>query len=111
MKCNAFLVNRTNPKTGKVSKFASYEPNCTIDIMEWLQKSTRPSIFSELTLQEDRCDGTIRVRVSAEDEPYMGGSSAVLEVELSCDKCGHSHYPSILDFNTWLNKILEKVDG
>ena len=36
------------------------------------------------------CGGDISVEIRADEDPYMGGVSAVLEVELTCTKCGNT---------------------
>lgn len=38
------------------------------------------------------CDGQIIATVEAEEEPYMGGSSAVFSVSYRCDKCSNQFF-------------------
>lgn len=41
------------------------------------------------------CEGKIVATVTAEDEPYMGGSSAVFSITYKCDTCDNEFYPEL----------------
>jgi hypothetical protein len=42
------------------------------------------------------CGGDIIVRIAAEEEPYMGGVSAALVIDVKCARCGWTyHGPAI----------------
>lgn len=55
------------------------------------------------------CEGKISVSVDAEDEPYMGGSSAVLAINYKCYECGNAFYPQLPQTAEDLNKLLERM--
>jgi hypothetical protein len=55
------------------------------------------------------CDGKIEARVEAEDEPYMGGSSAVLTITYTCEKCHGQHFPHLPEDSKSLGKFLTEV--
>ena len=52
------------------------------------------------------CDGNIVATVEAEDEPYMGGSSAVLSLTYKCDKCGNEFFPELPQSSEELSAML-----
>ena len=41
------------------------------------------------------CEGKIVATVAAEDEPYMGGTSAVFSITYKCDTCDNDFYPEL----------------
>ena len=59
------------------------------------------------------CEGRIRVEIAAEDEPYMGGSSATLEVGYSCSLCDNRFWPELPaadKINEFLEGLISKID-
>jgi hypothetical protein len=61
------------------------------------------------TLRDDVtvCPGEIKVEIVARDEPVMGGSYAVLEIDYKCDHCGNTHFPSLPSDGESLSRLLE----
>lgn len=55
------------------------------------------------------CEGKISVKIEAEDEPYMGGSSAVLSITYKCYECGNTFFPHLPQTSDALNALLEGV--
>lgn len=85
---------------GRRGASTSGEPPVTVaDLRDWMSTHRKvPSVFMPSPPQPDavRCDGVLVASVKAVDEPYMGGSSAALEIVVTCDRCGHTyHGPSM----------------
>ena len=60
----------------------------------------------------EECGGTIKVWIQALDEPYFGGSSASLEVEWKCDRCGWIAFEFPTDRDdlcSFINELTEDV--
>lgn len=59
------------------------------------------------------CGGKVMASVEATDEPYYGGSSAVLEVGYECQRCSNRFWPELPDsgrINEFLTKFIEEMD-
>lgn len=74
------------------------------DLKEALRKSKFPpherTVMYKEPPQEGAalCGGEIKASVAARDEPYMGGTSATLEITYVCKRCGHTyHGPDLPD--------------
>ena len=52
------------------------------------------------------CDGNVVATVEAEEEPYMGGSSAILSITYKCDKCANDFFPELPQSGEELSAML-----
>lgn len=112
MKCKKILVmgwknEIYKERNSKIQMLLSLSPDANMD--DYLQGDWQKHWVVDHT---EPCDGTIRVSVSAQEEPYFGGVSAELYVNFSCSKCKMSDesLPDQYNFNEWLQSILDKVD-
>jgi hypothetical protein len=114
MKCKAKLIYCTNKK-GVRKIFGTLPPNCNREeAFAWFDRIQTQS-RNKLDMLADNgemweCQGKVKAHIVAEDEPYMGGSSAVLRVTFRCDTCGHTNYPNLPDeynVDEWINGILD----
>lgn len=108
MKCNSRIYFFTGTKKIAFSVPPPY--NDASSIIAYNQKH-RKNFMSRVDLDNfSKCTGNVRIRVSAEDEPYFGGTSASLNIEYKCDHCGQTNYSGLPDnehaLNVWLNNIL-----
>jgi hypothetical protein len=55
----------------------------------------------------DICGGDVTVRVKAIDEPYFGGSSAMLELYNECSRCKFPYYDKMFE----LERGIHSLDG
>ena len=116
MKCRAKVIYyQKKNKNGSKRIAMTLKPNMSDDEIAWtLDHANKKTL--ELTARNGlmyECQGKIIMEVSAEDEPYMGGSSAVLAVRYKCDTCGHAYYPQLPDshnLDEWLNNILSNME-
>ena len=115
MKCGAKLVYfKKLDKKGNLRIFRAYPPESTEkEIWESLPKErTRIKLMGRL----GRCCGNVKCTVYAEDEPYYGGNSAILDVTCKCDFCGMVYgkdskdVPDEYNINDWINKILDEKE-
>lgn len=117
MICNTWIIDVTTKKAknSKImtvcshtinGKFIGYdEANSYIDRIG-LHKDTKVENLRH-------CDGKITVEIKAVDEPYYGGSSAMLEVNYKCDKCEFPYYESLpnqYNINEFMKNIIEFFD-
>lgn len=72
------------------------------NVMSWWGTSDLGVFNSQPTFEQyleapntEVCDGNIVATVDAEDEPYMGGSSAAFTVSYKCDRCDNQFYPEL----------------
>lgn len=60
----------------------------------------------------ETCDGRIVAEISCYDDPYMGGTTATMEVIFRCDRCGQTHFPElpigVQGLNDWITKKIEE---
>lgn len=112
MKCNAKVIYRKNGKIFITLPPGKPDEEYEYVISQFTQKElSKINLFAKNGLLYE-CQGKVKMEVSAEDEPYYGGTSAKLEVVYKCDTCGHSYYPNMPDsynLNIWLNGILDKI--
>jgi hypothetical protein len=81
---------------------------CKKNNKKWLEKVDLYAISNIMY----ECQGKVSVEVKAVDEPYMGGSSASLEVEYKCSICGCTYYKNMPDkhnINDWMNFIISDL--
>jgi hypothetical protein len=107
MRCNCFVRRWETPKG---------RPR--MDVRSWWH-TTDLGVGGETTsvklLEEgfEICGGTIRASVEAVDEPYMGGSSAILEVSFRCGTCDWTFYPELpnqYSINEFLTKVISELE-
>lgn len=111
MKCNAKIIYYKE-KTTKGKERIAYTVNPDLLGEEVVGMIPRTSIPKVSLSKVNRCQGKIVIFVTAEEEPYMGGSSATLEVNYRCDTCGHRFYPRLptsYNINEWLTKVIEEL--
>lgn len=84
MKCQARIV-----KTYKTKK-----ANCV-----WPETVYGPVPEESLEWKEV-CGGDLTAKVRAVDDPYYGGSSADLELEVECSRCRAGYFPGIFSLMT-----------
>lgn len=105
------------PSRGKGKAFTTASANID-EISSWLKTKRRvPQVFTPTAPEPgaELCGGTIEALVAAEDEPYMGGSSAVLSISYKCSRCGHTYHgttlPSDSDtLSAWLTAQIAALD-
>jgi hypothetical protein len=76
-----------------------------------------PSLWSKNMTKLDLdalevCGGDIQASVLAVDEPYYGGSSASLEVNYRCDRCGQTKFdglPDAYSISDFLTAVIAKM--
>jgi len=89
MRCGCFVLNDRTPKGRKRQKIVSW----------WHTSDLGPlgDLTSAGLLAEGYkvCEGKIKVKVTAEDEPYYGGCSAVFSIDYVCEECGWTFYPHL----------------
>lgn len=69
----------------------------------------QPSREELLAAGGEVCDGNIEVSINAEEEPYMGGCSAVLDITYRCSKCSSTYYPHLPQNGDELSSFVQKT--
>ena len=90
-------------------QIAYFVSQCEKNNKQWLRKV---NLYSPNGIMYE-CQGNVTMEVRAVDEPYMGGTSAALEVEYRCSKCNCTYYKNMPDeysLNDWLNVIVSNMD-
>ncbi len=121
MKCRAKIVYYKKLKANGQKRIAyTFKPGATDAEQAWFLNQS-PFLYKDADNKFDifarngemyECQGKVTAEIVAEDEPYMGGSSASLEVIFKCDTCGHTYYPNLptkYTINEWVNGILDKL--
>lgn len=114
MKCKTGLIYVTNKK-GVRKIHTTLPPNCTREeAFSWFNRCQEYTKLNLDMLASNgeiwECQGKIKVHILAEEDPYFGGTSAVLRVTFKCDTCGNTNYPNLPDsynINEWVNGILD----
>ena len=57
------------------------------------------------------CEGEVAVKVEAEEEPYYGGSSAVLSIKYECNFCGNTFFPELPQTGEGIALMVESFIG
>lgn len=77
---------------------------------------TEPKNLNELEgrIEVVICQGDIESQIRAENDPYYGGTNAVLLVNFVCNQCGGGYYPErnlpiSYNINEWINNILKEI--
>jgi hypothetical protein len=105
MKCKNFVLieKRKRKGSGKEYDFPKV-------VQSWLHKENGgytpvPGI--------EECGGKIVATIKANEEPYMGGVSAVLEVTFTCVRCNCFFFPELptsdKSLSEFITMLLEKV--
>ena len=106
MKCNCWVLpHATNKNKAKLLTF----PQGTWELSEnQLLGQKQKNRVNEI----ERCKGKIIAIVKAINEPYFGGSSAQLDVEYTCSRCG-SHWsydlPNEYNISDFLTNYVENL--
>lgn len=112
MKCNAriyYWANKRKNNKRVLHTIVSIRGRDSEQI-SWIEKSMN-ELSKNVDPNFDVCDGNIIGEILAEDEPYMGGTSAKLNVKYRCTKCSCNYYgdlPNENNVNAWFNDWLNK---
>jgi len=111
MKCNSriyYWANKRKNNKRVLHTIVSIRGRDSNEI-SWIEKNMNDN--EKVDPNFEVCDGDISIEILAEDEPYMGGTSAKLEVKYKCTKCSCNYYKDLPNeyninefFNDWLNK-------
>lgn len=113
MKCGAriYYYKKTYPSgLKKVAMNFSVKGMSEDEILHIEKEVARENVDSNY----DICDGDILGKISAEEELYMGGVSAILDVSYSCTKCkcvNYRHLPNEHNINAWFNNWLNNYES
>ena len=108
MKCNSrlYYYKKLNKKGKRVLAFVVCEGRTQEEIAWTEEKALKDNLVN---LDYEICDGNVTGKIEAVEEPYMGGTSASLEVNYECDKCKNTYYkllPDTYNINEWFNNVL-----
>lgn len=112
MKCNArkyFWSNKKKKNGDKIIHSVVSVRGMDSDEISWFEK--RFSEQKNIDPNFEVCSGDVFGEIVAVDEPYMGGTSAELEVNYHCTECTCNHYkdlPSKYNISAFLNDWLNK---
>jgi hypothetical protein len=88
MKCRNHVLFETRKRRGSGKEYEYPKV-----VHSWIHKE-----FGSYTSTPEKmveCGGNLVATIKANEEPYMGGVSAVLEVTITCDRCNCFFYPEI----------------
>lgn len=99
-----------SPQTGRGGTSSGEPPVTVADLRTWMSTHRNvPAVLMPVPPDPAavRCDGALVASVKAVDEPYMGGSSASLEILVTCERCGHTyHGPSVPTTSDELGRLV-----
>lgn len=98
MRCGAYVVYEERRRKGSGKPYMK-KVKCAPSWIAFVNPDGIPE-------GAERCDGNIIATVAAVDEPYMGGTSAKLEIEYKCDKCGETFYNELPEDAESLSTVL-----
>jgi hypothetical protein len=105
MHCGCFILDDRTPKGRKRRDIRSWWH--TSDLGPRGDQSSADLIAAGYKV----CQGAVKVTVTADDEPYMGGCSAVFSIDYLCDECGWTFYPHLPQSAEGISKLLTNVIG
>lgn len=111
MKCNARIYYYKNTSKGGKRRFAYAisEKGRSSGEIEYLVNEVLSS--GKVDPNFEICKGDVFGTIMADEEPYFGGTSAVLKVFYTCTDCRCTHYhhlPTENNINAWFNDWLNK---
>lgn len=94
MRCGAIITRKE--RRSRAGTRMDIDPNATLTWWGTSDVGVFPNgpTFAEALDKPNTeiCDGRIIAKVEADEEPYMGGSSAVFSVSYQCDRCSNSFF-------------------